>query len=153
MAGVSRGRRELLNLYRVRSMTAQFASRLGRGGVYNTAELDAFTHDPLVDADMQRVMEGVRGMRKKLKILAIRRRCLKTGLEHLLISMIRKNPEGIADMFAGVGDDRQSFEEAVAATRFRALTSTEVLEQFNELWHGTIVMHGTHQVPAPNAAF
>ncbi|KAL1640693.1 hypothetical protein SLS58_006707 [Diplodia intermedia] len=76
IAGVSLGRRELLNLYRVRSMTAQFASRLSRGGVYNTAELDAFTHDPLVDADMQRVMDGVRGMRRKLRILAIRRAAL-----------------------------------------------------------------------------
>ncbi|KAL1638633.1 hypothetical protein SLS58_008751 [Diplodia intermedia] len=63
-------------------------------------------------------------------------------LERLLVSMIRKNPEGIADMFTGAGDDRQSFEEAVAATRFRALTWTEIVEQFNELWHGEIVMNG-----------
>ncbi|KKY14009.1 hypothetical protein UCDDS831_g08512 [Diplodia seriata] len=77
-ARVTLGRRELLNLYRVRWMTAHFASRLGRAGVYNTAELDAFTYDPLVDADMQRVMEGVRGMRRKLQILAIRGRCLNT---------------------------------------------------------------------------
>ncbi|KAL0262006.1 hypothetical protein SLS55_003441 [Diplodia seriata] len=75
-AGITLGRRELLNLYRVRWMTAHFASRLGRAGVYNTAELDAFTYDPLVDADMQRVMDGVRGMRRKLQILAIRRAAL-----------------------------------------------------------------------------
>ncbi|KAL1626275.1 hypothetical protein SLS54_003112, partial [Diplodia seriata] len=78
MPGVTLGRRELLNLYRVRWMTAHFASRLGRAGVYNTAELDAFTYDPLVDADMQRVMDGVRGMRRKLQILAIHRRYLNT---------------------------------------------------------------------------
>ncbi|KKY21670.1 hypothetical protein UCDDS831_g04195 [Diplodia seriata] len=63
-------------------------------------------------------------------------------VERLLISMIRKNPEGVANMFAGVGDDRQSFQEAVASTRFRAMTWTEIVEQFNELWHGEIVMNG-----------
>ncbi|OJD39036.1 uncharacterized protein BKCO1_3000234 [Diplodia corticola] len=75
-AAVDQNEYEVLNLWRIQSLSVQFAARMEHSGQYSEEDLDDWRINPLVEADLERILQVIHRTNRGLRMLGIRRAAL-----------------------------------------------------------------------------